>query len=350
MRNSYTAIPLAVLVLSALPAAAQETTPRVLFCMGQCFGVDDQGTRIPVTKGSELAPGTHLETGPDSYAQVKLGRDSAYGIGERARVRFDRRGRDRDVVTLDQGRIRVLGGELIGRPAARPVELHTVDGDFVLRSADIEIKSPPKVGPAPAPTLVKLNLGDVRLGDVAVSPDVVHGIVGGKVLDKAIPIGDIALPTPSRELTSAGPAAATGKIETQPISTLPVIKLPALEPQQFVARDVVSPAIVSPEFSKTTFASPALSITGAPRTDQALVYTPPTKAVVPASALILASPISTTTTGTTSLNEVAKINQLAPPTSTPKVVPTQTIVFQPPTTTTTTTTTVTKPLPRLLVR
>jgi hypothetical protein len=341
-------LPLALLALTTMPAAAQEAPPRVLFCMGQCFGVDDNGNRVPVTKGTELAPGQHLETGPDSYAQVKLGKDSACGIGERARVRFDRRGRDRDVVILDQGRIRVLGGDLIGRPIARPVELHTADGNFVLRSADIEVKSLPKTGPAPAPTLVKLNLGDVRIGGLPVTPDVVHGIVGGKVLDTAIPIGDIALPTPSRELALASPGAPAGKEATLSAIALPVVDLPLVAPKQFTTPEVVSSAIVSPEFTKTTLANPALSITGAPRTDQPVVYAPPAKAVVPASALILASPISTLSTGTTSLNTVAKVNQVAP-TTTPKVVPIQTIVFQPPPPPTTTTV-ITTTLPRLILK
>src|SRR5512134_218657 len=122
MRKSTALIPLALLTIAAFPAAAQEM-PRVLFCMGQCFGVDDAGNRVPVNKGTRLAPGLRLETGPDSYAQVKLGADTACGIGERSRVRFDHRALDRDVVILDQGRIRLIGGEAIGRPGLRPVEL-----------------------------------------------------------------------------------------------------------------------------------------------------------------------------------------------------------------------------------
>jgi hypothetical protein len=330
MTKSAAFFPLALLGLTVIPAAAQEAPPRVIFCMGQCFGVGDKGTRVPVTKGTELAPGLHLETGPDSYAQVKLGKDSACGIGERARVRFDRRGRDRDVVILDQGRIRVLGGDLIGRPIARPVELHTADGNFILRSADIEVKSLPKVGLAPALTLVKLNLGDVRLGDVPVTTDVVHGIVGGKVLDKDIPIGDIALPTPSRE--PAGPTAAAGKFASPPIFALPVVNLPALESKPILTPIAVSPAIVSPEFSKTTLASPTLATTTLLKTDPTLVYTQP---IVPASSLILAQPV-TTSSGTTSLNTIAKDIQASPPTTTPTTTLTTTVTLKSPTTSTTT--------------
>lgn len=329
MTKSAAFLPLALLGLTAIPAAAQEAPPRVIFCMGQCFGVDDKGARVPVTKGTELAPGLHLETGPDSYAQVKLGKDSACGVGERARVRFDRRGHDRDVVILDQGRIRVLGGDLIGRPIARPVELHTADGNFILRSADIEVKSLPKIGPVPAPTLVKLNLGDVRLDGIPVTTDVVHGFIGGKVLDKVIPIGDIALPTPSRE--PAGPTAAAGKFASPPIVALPVIDIPAGTTTGFLTPVAVSPAIVSPELTKATFSSPVLVSTTVLRTDPVLVYTQP---IVPASSLILAQPVLTSM-GTTSLNTIAKEIQTQPSTTTAPL--TTTVTLKQTTTTTTTT-------------
>ena len=180
MRKSTALIPLALLAIAAFPVAAQEM-PRVLFCMGQCFGVDEAGQRVPVTKGTRLAPGLRLETGPDSYAQVKIGADTACGIGERSRVRFDHRVLDRDVVILDEGRIRLIGGEAIGRPGLRPVELQTADGKFDLRSADIEVKTLPKTADAPqAPTLVKLNVGEARLGDIPMTKEAVQGVVGGQ--------------------------------------------------------------------------------------------------------------------------------------------------------------------------
>ena len=340
MRKTTALFPLALLTLAAFPAAGQDM-PRVLFCMGQCFGVDEAGTRVPVTKGTRLAPGLRLETGPNSYVQVKLGPDTACGIGESARVRFDHRVLDRDVVILDQGRIRVVGGEAIGRPATRPVELHTTEGNFILRSADIEVKTLPKTGDVtPAQTLVKLNLGDARLGDLTVTKDAVYGIVGGKILDRVIPIGDIALPAPRRGPAPAGPDAATGRFASPPIAALPIIDLPATEPRPFVTPVAVSPAIVSPVTSTLTQSAPTLS--GTVAVSPTLVYQPVvmpiyTAPVVTASTLILAYPI-TTTTGTTSLNVISKDIQLSP-TIAPTAPLTQTITFQQPTTTTTTTTT-----------
>ncbi len=345
MRKSTALLPIALLTLAAFPAVAQEV-PRVLFCMGQCYGVGDQGDRIPVTKGTQLAPGLRLETGPNSYMQVKLGRDAAFGMGESARVRFDRRVVDRDVVILDQGRVRMVDGGAIGRPATRPVELRTAEGNFVLRNADIEVKSLPKTGDVtPAPTLVKLNLGDARLGDLPVTRDAVYGVVGGKILDRVIPIGDIALPALRRDPAPEGPVAATGRFASPPITALPVIDLPATDPRSFVTPIAVSPAIVSPETSRLTQTSPTLSGTVTVVSPtllyqpvvMPLIYTAP---IVTASTLIMAYPI-TTTEGTKSLDIISKETQLSP-TTVLTAPTTQTFTLQQPTTTTTTTTTTTK--------
>lgn len=343
MRKPITILPFALLILAAFPAVAQEV-PRVLFCMGQCYGVDDKGDRIPVTKGTQLAPGLRLETGPNSYMQVKLGRDAAFGMGESARVRFDRRIVDRDVVILDEGRIRIVGGEAIGRPDTRPVELRTAEGNFVLRNADIEVKTLPKTGDVtPAQTLVKLNVGDARMGDFQMTKDSVLGFVGGKVLDKAIPIGDIALPASRRDLAPAGPDAATGRFASPSIAALPIIDLPATEPRPFVTPIAVSPAIVSPETSRL---APSQTLDGTVAISPTPVYKPVvmppiyTAPVVTASTLIMAYPI-TTPTGTKSLDIISKEIQLSPTTA-PTAPPTKTITFQEPTPTRTDAT-----LPRL---
>lgn len=331
MHKSLALLPLSILTLAAAPALAQEV-PHVIFCMGNCFGVSDKGDRVPVTKGTQLAPGMHLETGPDTYAQVKLGRDAAFGVGERARVHFERGGDDRDIVTLDQGRIRVLNGDALGAPAARPVELHTVDGDFILRSADLEVKSLPKVGAVPSPTLVKLNLGDVRLGGVTLTRDAVQGIVGGKIIDRVIPIGDIALATPQREPAPAGPTAAAGKFASPPIVALPVVNLPALEPTPVVTPILLSPAIVSTDLMKTTQIAVMPTYSGTLSTSPTLVNTAP---VVPASMILGAQSSIMTSSGLKSLDSIAKDIQtptsLSSATSTTTL--TQTIVYQPPPTT-----------------
>lgn len=323
MHKTSTLIPLALWALS-FAAVAQEP-PRVLFCKGECYGVDNKGTRIPVTKGTRIAPGLRLETGPNSYMQVKLGRDAAFGMGESARVRFDPKIIDREIVILDQGRVRVVDGAAIGRPATRPVELRTGEGDFVLRSADIEVKTAPKTdGVTPLPTLVKLNLGDARLGGLPVTRDVVHGIVGGKVLDRVIPIGDIALPTLRQDPAPSKAAAAPGRIAGPAALALPVIDLPATEPKPFVAPVALSPAIVSPGLGRTTqsLASPAPTdkLVATPTPEFKPVLLPPivVAPVVTGSALILAKPIQTTT-GTTSFDVVAKEIK-ASPTVTPKVI------------------------------
>lgn len=351
MRKTTALIPLAVLTFAAFPVAAQEA-PLVLFCQGQCFGVDEAGQRVPVTKGTRLAPGLRLETGPDSYAQVKLGADTACGIGERSRVRFDQRVRDRDVVILDQGRIRLIGGEAIGRPGLRPVELHTTDGKFDLKSADIEVKSLPKSAQSPAaPTLVKLNVGEARLGDIAFSREAVQGISAGKVLERAIPIGEIALPTPRREAAPARPGDATQPAVRPPLALQPIAVLPQPAPVLTVEPVKVSAAILSPELlnSSLLIKSPTLS-TAAVST---LLVSDPAQTVKPyvppvsSSMLVTAAPIQTSTLGTTSLNNIAlnlQTTSTAPTTTTSTTLTTTTqlttttFTLQPLTTTTTSTT------------
>jgi hypothetical protein len=332
MRKSTTLIPLALLAIAAFPAAAQEA-PLVLFCQGQCFGVDEAGKRVPVTKGTRLAPGLRLETGPDSYAQVKLGADAACGLGERSLVRFDQRARDRDVVVLDRGRIRLIGGEAIGRPGLRPVELHTADGKFDLKSADIEVKSLPKTAEAPAaPTLVKLNVGEARLGDIAFSKEAVQGISGGRILERAIPIGDIALPTPRRDAAPAGAGVSTLPATRELLAVQPIAVLTQPAPVLNVEPVKVSTAIMSPELlnSSLLIKSPTLS-TAAVST---LLLSDPAQTIKPyvppvtADMIIKAYPIETPT-GTTSLNTVSKELQT---------------IQQTTTTTTTTTTLLTSPL------
>jgi hypothetical protein len=301
MRKPLVLIPLAIIHLAALPAAAQEA-PRVLFCMGQCFGVDKNGARIPVTKGTELAPGLRLETGPGSYAQVKLGPDNACGIGENARVRFDRSVKDRDVVILDQGRIRVIGGELLGHPVARPVELRTTEGPILLRSADIEVKAVSRSADTPpAPTLVKLNVGDARIGELPVSRDAVQGIVGGKILERTIPIGDIALPRPPREPASPGPG---GTAVRPPLLTLPVINLPVAEVKPIAAPVALAPAIMAPTLAGTTTGT-NLSPTNSLTVTLSPIAPIATAPVVPSTDLLFAQPI-TTSLGPKTLTEIAK--------------------------------------------
>ena len=325
MRKSTALIPLAFLTIAAFPVAAQEM-PRVLFCMGQCFGVDDAGQRVPVTKGTRLAPGLRLETGPDSYAQVKIGPDTACGIGERSRVRFDHRVLDRDVVILDQGRIRLIGGDAIGRPSLRPVELHTVDGKFDLKSADIEVKTLPKTAEAPqAPTLVKLNVGEARLGDIALSKESVQGITGGKFIDRTILIGEIALPTPRREATPVKPGDSTTPAVRQPFVSLPVANLAMTEFKPLAEPVKISTAIISP--NSLRIESPTLSNTAM----STLLVSDPAQSIkayepaVNSAMLVNAYPIETPT-GSTSLNTISKQLQDVQKTTSVSISTSQTIV------------------------
>jgi hypothetical protein len=249
MRTPFLLLPITLATLASMPALAQEA-PRVIFCTGSCFAVDQNGVRTPAPKGTTLREGQRLETGPSAYAQLKLGADAAVGVGERAQVRFDQTSvRGRDIVILDQGRIRMLGGEALGKAATRGVELRTFDGIFALRNADIEVRTPPPLagGIDASLTVVKLNAGDARLvnpqGDIAIARDGVQGFTTGKIVtDKPISLADIAL-APSRPgIVAATPTA----LLPEPIRNLnlPAPTLPL--PGPTVRPDIFGPVLPLP--------------------------------------------------------------------------------------------------------
>jgi hypothetical protein len=235
MRAPFLLLPIA-LTLAPMSVVAQEA-PRVIFCTGSCFAVDEAGARTPAPKGTMLREGQRLETGPGAYAQLNLGPDAALGVSERAQVRFDQRSvRDRDLVMLDQGRIRMVSGEAIGKAATRALELRTQDGTFALRGADIEVRRlQATAGAASGLTVVKVNAGDARLlnpqGGIAMSKDGVQGVTAGNVVtDKSISVADIAL-TPTRVGVAATAVVAT-PVPTAPVSRMPVAPLaPIMRPE-----------------------------------------------------------------------------------------------------------------------
>ncbi len=216
MRISLLQLPLALVILAPLGAAAQDA-PRVIFCQGGCFAVDANGNRTPAQKGTRLREGQRLETGPGAYAQLKIGASAALGVGEGARLGFDQKSvRDNDVVMLDRGRIRILDGDALNKTVtARHVELHTSDGIVAMRGGDMEAKRLATGAPGANLTYLKLNAGDASLRsdqtNVVIPTTGVLGITAGKVItDRTFSVVDVAL-LPAR-VTSAtgGTATATG--------------------------------------------------------------------------------------------------------------------------------------------
>ena len=322
MRAPFLLLPIAFTTLASMPAVAQEA-PRVIFCTGSCFAVDQNGVRTPAPKGTTLREGQRLETGAGAYAQLKLGQDSALGVSERAQVRFDQTSvRDRDIVILDQGRIRMVGGEALGKAATRGVELRTFDGIFALRNADIEVKTPPPLagGSDASLTLVKLNAGDARLrnpqGDIAIARHGVQGFTTGKIVtDKPTSLTDVAL-APSR----AGVAANTPTVPLgAPVRDLPVLTV------------VAPPTLLQPGLTLIPLSPTITSV--AP-----LTITPLAPVVSGADKVLLTpvlNPLSPTTT--TTLTKVLTGTNLAPTNSTINTTtltaPTNSTIFLPPPTT-----------------
>jgi len=260
MRTPFLLLPVTLMTLASMPVAAQEA-PRVIFCTGQCFAVDQRGVRTPAPKGTTLREGQRLETGPGAYAQLKLGPDAALAVAERAQVRFDQRSvRDRDVVFLDQGRIRMLSGEALGRPEKREVELRTADGVFALRGADIELrKSPVSATSGSGLTIVNLNAGDARLlnpaGETAIAKGGVQGFTAGKVVtDKPISPADIAL-APSRPGVAA--IAPAAPVPTPVVTGADKVMLtPVVDPVRPTTTTTLTQVVTSKALAPTTVLSP----------------------------------------------------------------------------------------------
>jgi len=244
MRAPLLLLPIAFAALASTPVVGQEA-PRVIFCAGECFTVDAAGIRTPAPKGTTLREGQRLETGAGAYAQLKLGQDAALGVGERAQVRFDQRSvRDRDLVMLDQGRIRMVGGEAIGKAATRALELRTPDGTFALRGPDIEMRTSQVTG-RPGLTVVKVNAGDARLlnpqGGSVISKAGVQGVTAGKIVtDRPISVADVALQQPRRGVAATTTAVAS--IQAAPVSNLPV----AAPPPGLTVRPDAGPVVSLP--------------------------------------------------------------------------------------------------------
>ena len=167
MRALEFRISIAFALLAPLPVLAQVALapidlPKVIFCSGQCFAVDDKGVRTLVTKGALLREGQRLETGPGAYAQLKVGQAAELAVSERGRVSFDQKSvGGRDLVVLDQGRIRMIAGEAMGKTATRALELRTADGTFALKGADVEVKKLATAGSNL--TFMKVNNGNASL-------------------------------------------------------------------------------------------------------------------------------------------------------------------------------------------
>jgi hypothetical protein len=310
MRASILFLPIALTTLASTPIAAQEA-PRVIFCTGQCTAVDAKGLRTPAPKGTQLRENQGFATGPGAYAQLKVGRSVALGVGERAQLRFDQKSiRGRDVVILDQGRIRMLDGATIGKPGPRTLELRTTDGNFALQGADIEVKTPPRGGSsASSLTFVKLNVGDARLlnpqGEIAIAKDGVQGFTGGKVItDRSISPAEVAM-TPARASTLTTP-----RID-EPVKNLPAASLPVQAPivrpdvlllggsllsgtslRQAIPAPILAPVTKADFITTTPYTNPA---TGKPGTIAQILTAPSLAPSIASGALttVILAPVKT---------------------------------------------------------
>jgi hypothetical protein len=305
-------LPISIALLAAFPALAQDA-PRVLFCSGPCFAVDANGVRTPAPKGTELRLDQRFETGPGAYAQVKLGPDAAMALGDGARVRFDQKNfRDRLIVSLDLGRVRMIGGEAIGKPVTRPVELHTPDGVFVLRNADIEARKVPAGGAAAAMTSVRVNAGEATLrtsqGDALVGKNVVQGVAAGKVVGNVtVPSPSVALPPVREHAALPSPVSGPLALPSMDFAVPPVLRSRELLPTRLVETAKLPP-IASLPGATPTLGGPSRAGPTAPKpvlprgelVPQLPIVTP-TGEIKTLTTYVLTDPMLTTSATTSSL-------------------------------------------------
>lgn len=298
MRHSI----LAVVSLSLPLAVLAQDAPRVLFCSGPCFAVDAQGARAPVAKGSLISPGQRLETGPGSYAQVKLGR-AGLGIAENSRVRFEP-----GAITLDQGRLRAVTGTSPFMPISTLPPIRTPDGDLALKSGDIEIKKTVEPG-----TLVKLNAGDATVrgnqGELPLPKEGLHSLQGGRPLPAAAGMSRELVLTSVRKAPEAArpgagappvvtppralpPVAIAPRTPVQPLSVPPIRAVEAIPNIKVVVLDGTSKTL--PEVFRDIRTNVAITTTTTEqRLTQTLLPPPP-----PTTTLVPVTPTLTQTTAT----------------------------------------------------
>ncbi|HZR69478.1 MAG TPA: hypothetical protein VFB01_10565 [Burkholderiales bacterium] len=295
MRTLELRLGIALAALAPLSAAfAQQVTvapvdlPKLIFCSGQCFAIDEKGVRTPVTKGAILREGVRLETGPGAYAQLKVGQAAELAVSERGRVSFDQKSvGGRDLVILDQGRIRMIAGEAMGKIERRALELRTPDGTFALKSADVEVKRLASGAAASNLTYLKVNNGDASLRQggiqVALSKDAVQGITAGKVIaDRTFSLNEVALPP------TAGTRPAIGPGSTLTISPAPVAGLPEIRTPLPVT------VTVAPTLTTVPIIQTISTTTGACLTCTTTVLTPTTTQLTPVTSTGTSTLTSTT--------------------------------------------------------
>lgn len=331
MRAPFLLLPLTLALSAPLSAMADEAS-RVLFCSGDCFAVDAEGARTPARKGTQLLPGQRLETGRGSYAQVKVGTDNAFGVGENARVRMERNG-----VFLDEGRIRVVGS-----PEAKALELRTQDSTFVLRGADIEMKKSGPTGPA-SPVLVKLNAGEASVSGAALTNGGVQLVTAGSVIPGGLlPSTDIAPNTPR----STGPVAQAGGLPSisMPVTLTPIsVPLPPLPALPPVAKApfVRPPTLVLPPTVKMVRAPEPSPLPMAPRVLSSPVVNTDTGAITTLNTAIIKTIDPTYISPTLSTDRLLTTTLITSPTTTTISPTIDSTVFTTTKLTTTTTTTTT---------
>lgn len=226
-------LPRTVLVSVALahgsPGFAQ-TGGTLLFAQPGVEIIDAAGVKRPAKQGDMLPAGARLLTPPNAIAQVGLADGSLLGVrpGSEVKVELPPAASDQanKVLTLLQGGVRVIGGELMAKPAAQSLTLNSGTASVQMRGADIETElvrpeAKPRTDGAAAGSYSKLLAGSGVLKAGEQTTPLVPQQVAFLGTQTAAPVPVMVSAMPLR------PVLAPSTLST---GTLPVLKSGALTP------------------------------------------------------------------------------------------------------------------------
>jgi hypothetical protein len=238
-RKFHSVLAGASLVLLTTVAVA-EPAGTLLFAPPGVRIVNEAGQARDAKKGDVIQPGERLLTPPNAISQVKLPDGGLVGMRPGAEVKFQTpppgSPQSQKVLSLVQGAVRVVGGDLAGQIRATPVALQTGQTTLQLKGADAEsaIVKPNTQGAAPGSyTRLQAGSGTLQNGNVA----------------EALPKGQVAFVAPN----SPVPTTLTSVVPTifaPPQTGLP--QLPATGQPSGQARTPGSPSPVMRSTSTLT--------------------------------------------------------------------------------------------------
>lgn len=293
--------------LTALAAGIAQAAPvgTLLFAQDGVQIINPQGQARPARQGDMLEPGERLITPDNAASQIRLLDGSLVGVrpGSELTVNLPETaaGVAQQVISLLSGKVRVIGGELIGGKPA-PVMLNAGESHLQLKGADLEASVVPKAKSQPdggvnSGSYARLLVGTAQLNvgaaAVPLAPREINFVAAG-ALPVLAAISPGALFSDPRTMPGgvAGSALRTAATPDAPAAKPPTL---TLDPKVASIGDPSRFAALSPTRSTLTSVAP-----------------PPPATLVPNTALI--GPVTTKLPSLQpSIQPIATVGALPPP-------------------------------------